>query len=71
MRLGLELAWQKIYIVSAGVFCKYDRYDPTTGKKVDHTLELYETTRERDVDMNAESIIIRSGKGSHRVRLRD
>lgn len=69
MCLGFELAWQELYIVAAGVFRKYDRYDPTAGK-VDHTLELYETTRERDVDMNADSIIIRLGKGSHGVRLR-
>lgn len=68
--LGLELAWQELYIIAAGVFRKYDRYDPTAEKKVDHTLELYETTRERDVDMNADSIIIRLGKGSHGVRLR-
>lgn len=74
MCLGFELAWQELYIIAAGVFRKYDRYDPTTtaaGKEVDHhTLELYETTRERDVDMNADSIIIRFGKGSHGVRLR-
>lgn len=70
MCLGFELAWQELYIVTAGVFRKYDRYDPTAGKKVDHTLELYETRRERDVDMNADSIIIRHGKGSHGVRLR-
>lgn len=71
MCLGLELAWQELYLVTAGVFRKYDRYDPTTaGKQVNHTLELYETRRERDVDMNADSIIIRLGKGSHGVRLR-
>lgn len=75
MCLGFELAWQELYIVAAGLFRKYDRYDPTTttaaGKEMDHhTLELYETMRERDVDMNANSIIIRFGKGSHGVRLR-
>ncbi|MCJ1348578.1 hypothetical protein MMC31_006810 [Peltigera leucophlebia] len=69
MCIGIELAWQELYVIAAGVFRKYNRYDPMAGK-VDHTLELYKTTRERDVDMNADAIIIRLGKGSQGVRLR-
>ena len=73
MCIGIELAWQELYIITAGVFRKYDRYDPmmAAGKGDHHnTLELYETSRERDVDMNADSILIRFGKGSQGVRLR-
>ena len=40
----------------AGIFRKYDLYDGT-NKQTTPTLALYETTRERDVDIESDFLI--------------
>ncbi|KAF2135991.1 uncharacterized protein K452DRAFT_354132 [Aplosporella prunicola CBS 121167] len=65
--LGINLAYQELYLVIAAIFRKYDLYDGT-GKK-GPTLELYETERKRDVDMVADMIVTAPAQGSKGVRL--
>lgn len=52
----------------AGVFRKYDLYDGT-GTQKGPTLELFDTTRERDVDMYADMIVPFPVPGSRGVRI--
>ncbi|MCJ1470579.1 hypothetical protein MMC07_009225 [Pseudocyphellaria aurata] len=66
--LGMNLAYQELYLVIAAVFRKYDRYDGS-GTQKGPTLALYETTRERDVDMKADLINACPTFGSKGVRL--
>jgi hypothetical protein len=64
----MNLARQELLTIIAGIFRKYDLYDGT-GKQAGPTLELYDTTRERDVNMNSDMIIPYPAKGSHGVRV--
>ncbi|ERF75987.1 hypothetical protein EPUS_01353 [Endocarpon pusillum Z07020] len=66
--LGINLAYQELYTLLAGVFRKYDAYDGT-GKQQGPTLELHNTLRERDVDMNADFIVPFPAKGSKSVQV--
>jgi hypothetical protein len=54
-REQINLAYQELQIVLAGVFRKYGLYDGTGGQR-GPTLELYRTTRGRDVDMAADFV---------------
>jgi hypothetical protein len=67
----INLAHQELQIVLAGVFRKYDLYDGT-GRQKGPTLELFETTREHDVDMAADfvSAAIRADSVGVRVLIR-
>jgi hypothetical protein len=67
----INLAHQELQIVLAGVFRKYDLYDGT-GRQKGPTLELFETTREHDVDMAADfvSAAIRADSVGVRVLVR-
>ncbi|PVH72518.1 putative P450 monooxygenase [Cadophora sp. DSE1049] len=49
MCLGINLAYQEMYIILAGLFGKFDVWDGT-GEQNSLTLELFKTTRE-DVDI--------------------
>lgn len=49
MCLGINLAYQEMYIILAGLFGKFDVWDGT-GEQNSLTLELYKTTRE-DVEI--------------------
>lgn len=49
MCLGINLAYQEMYIILAGLFGKFDVWDGT-GEQKSMTLELFNTTRE-DVDI--------------------
>ena len=49
----MNLAYAELYSILAGVFRKYDLYDGTGGQTTP-TLTLYETTRERDVDIESD-----------------
>ena len=51
--LGMNLAYQEMYFVLASIFRKYDTYD-ATAEKQGPKLQLYDTVRERDIDMDAE-----------------
>ena len=64
----INLAYQELYLVLAAVFRKYDLYDGT-GMQQSPTLALYETTRERDVDMTSELISAVPARGSQGVRV--
>ena len=46
--VGINLAYQELYMILAALFRRYDSWDGT-GKQQSLTLELFETTR-RDVD---------------------
>lgn len=63
----MNLAFQELYLIVAGIFRKYDLYDGT-GMQKRPTLELYETT-EADVDLFADYITSGSKPGSKGVRL--
>ncbi|KAL9122678.1 MAG: hypothetical protein Q9187_000764 [Circinaria calcarea] len=67
--LGINLAYQELYTMCAGIFRKYDLYDGT-GKQQYPTLELYDTIRERDVDMNFDYIVPFYAKGSKSVQIK-
>lgn len=56
-------------MVLAGVFRKYDLYDGTV-EQTTPTLALYETTRERDVNMDHDFLIPFPKEGSKGVRVR-
>lgn len=47
---SINLAYAELYIILAGVFRRYDLYDEAANQKAP-TLALYDTTRERDVDI--------------------
>lgn len=42
--IGMHLAYQTLQVVTAGIFRKYDLYDPTRTEQTGPTLELYQTT---------------------------
>jgi len=52
--LGINLAYQELYPVLAGIFRKYDVYDGSSKAK-EPTLQLYETDR-GDVDIYADFV---------------
>ena len=64
----INLAYQELYLVIAAIFRKYDRYNGTRMQQ-GPTLALYETTRERDVDMKSDFNIPFPVRGSKGVRL--
>lgn len=53
----------------AAIFRKYDLYDEGKGTEQGPTLALYDTTRERDVDMTSDFVIPYPVRGSKGVRL--
>jgi len=63
----MNLAYQELYLIIAGIFRKYDLFDGTEMQK-GPTLQLYETTEE-DVDMYADYITPGTKPGSKGVRL--
>ncbi|KAF5875950.1 putative cytochrome p450 protein [Botrytis fragariae] len=66
--LGINLAYQEMHTFIAGVFRKYDLYDGT-GTQKGPTFELFDTIRERDVDMYADMIVPFPVPGSRGVRI--
>ncbi|MCJ1465918.1 hypothetical protein MMC07_004537 [Pseudocyphellaria aurata] len=68
--MGINLAYQELRLLTAAIFRKYDLDDCTgTGTQPGPTIALYDTTRERDVDMNADMGCPKSSLGSKGVRL--
>ena len=65
----MNFARQEMFIILATIIRKYDLYHGQEGS----TLELYDTTRGRDIDVNRDMIIPFAAKGSHglRVKVRD
>lgn len=67
--IGINLAYQELQSFTAGIFRKYDLYDPTKKEQGGPTLELYQTKRE-DVAMDADYITPAQVPGSHGLRIR-
>ena len=65
----INLAYAELYIVIAGVFRKYNLYDAAVEQKTP-TLALYDTTRERDVDMEHDFLLAFPKEGSKGVRVK-
>ncbi|KAA8642815.1 cytochrome P450 [Aspergillus tanneri] len=63
MCLGVNLAYQELYIFLAGIFRRYDLYRESE-KNTGPTLALYETVRETDVDAVAEMVVAAPALGS-------
>ena len=65
--LGINLAYQELFLVLAAIFNRFELYDGT-GKQLGPTLELFETTDE-DVIMVADFALPGVRKGSQGVRV--
>lgn len=66
--IGLNLAYQELQIFVAGIFRKYDIYDPSREKQNGPTLELYHT-EERDIAMYGDCIMATQYPGSEGLRV--
>lgn len=58
---------QEMLIFISGIFRKYDLYDGTRTQGP--SLALYETMRERDVDMSADMLLPATASDSKGIRL--
>lgn len=67
MCLGINLAYQEIYLILAGLFGRFDIWDGT-GEQKTGTLELFETTR-ADVDIVRDLVTENVRDGSLGVRV--
>ena len=66
--LSINLAYAELYIVIAGIFRKYDLYDGKIEQRTP-TLALYETIRERDVDIQYDFLVGMPKEGSKNIRV--
>ena len=66
--MEINLAYSELYLITAGIFRKYDLYDGMK-RQTSPTFELFETGRE-DVDMVADYVTPFVRDGSLGVRLR-
>jgi hypothetical protein len=53
---SVNLARRDIYVLLAALLVKYDVYKEGDGK-IGPTLQVFDTTKERDIDTNSEYII--------------
>ncbi|KIW66115.1 hypothetical protein PV04_08319 [Phialophora macrospora] len=67
--IGINLAYQELQTLTAGIFRRYSLYDPGKGEQDGPTLELFETNRE-DISMDADYVTPAPYEGSHGLRLR-
>lgn len=65
----INLAYQELYLVVAGIFRKFDLYDPDGTPSRGPAMALYDTIRERDVDMAADLAMPAPQLGSKGVRI--
>ena len=65
---SINLAYAEMYVVLAGIFRKYDLYDSTTKQKTP-TMALFDTIRERDVDIDSDFFVSVPKSGIQGVRL--
>ena len=65
----INLAYAELYIVIAGMFRKYNLYDEAIEQKTP-TLALYDTTRERDVNMEHDFFLAFPREESKGVRVK-
>lgn len=66
--LGINLAYQELQTFTAGIFRKYDLYDPAKTEQGGPTLELFETTR-ADLEMDGDYITPAPYPGSQGLRI--
>lgn len=62
----MTLARREMAIILASLFLRYEVYRGQEGR----TLELFDTTRERDIDANSDYIIPVPAKGSRGLRVK-
>jgi hypothetical protein len=62
----MNFARQEMYIILATIVRQYDIYKGQEGP----TLELHDTNRARDIDVNRDMIIPFAAKGSHGLRVK-
>lgn len=65
----INLAYQELHLVTAGIFRKFDLYDPGGTPCQGPAMALYDTIRERDVDMAADLAMPAPQLGSKGVRI--
>ncbi len=65
---SINLAYAELYIILAGVFRRYDLYDGASKQKTP-TLILFETTRERDVDIEFDLMVPFPKRDSKGIRV--
>ncbi|KAK0635458.1 cytochrome P450 [Bombardia bombarda] len=68
--IGMNFARLEMSMVLAAIIRKYDIYQPGQQKQTGPTLELYDTTRARDIDLNHDYIIPFPAKGSPGLRVK-
>ncbi|KAL7622978.1 hypothetical protein AAE478_006657 [Parahypoxylon ruwenzoriense] len=66
--IGINLAYQELQTFTAGIFRRYNLYDPTRETQDGPTLELYQTRRE-DVAVHSDYITAAPYEGSLGVRI--
>lgn len=66
--IGMHLAYQELQTFTAGIFRKYEAYDPARPDRGVPTMELYETTR-ADITMWGDCITPLLYKGSQGLRV--
>lgn len=66
--IGINLAYQELQTFTAGIFRKYDVFDPSRSEQKGPTLELYETTR-ADISTYADYVTPAAYPGSEGLRV--
>ncbi|CAE7185156.1 hypothetical protein P3342_008311 [Pyrenophora teres f. teres] len=66
--IGVNLARREISVLLAALLVKYDIYEEG-AEKMRPTLQVFDTTKERDIDTNGEFIIPAPAKGSKGLRM--
>ncbi|KAM0543454.1 hypothetical protein ACHAPJ_012318 [Fusarium lateritium] len=66
--IGINLAYQELRILTAGIFRKYDVFDSSKEKQSGPTMELYKTNR-NDIDVYADYFTMGQYPGSKGLRV--
>lgn len=66
--LGMNLAYQELQTFTAGIFRRYDAYDPTRKQQDGPTLELYESTQ-NDISIYSDYITPAPYEGSQGLQI--
>ncbi|KAJ4244772.1 hypothetical protein NW762_014349 [Fusarium torreyae] len=66
--IGINLAYQELRILTAGIFRKYDVFDSSEEKQSGPTMELYKTNRD-DIDVYADYFTMGQYPGSKGLRV--
>ena len=66
----MNLAYTELFLVLAALFRRYDAYNPTAKQQVGPSLQLYDTIRERDINLDADLATPWPKAGSQGLRIR-